>query len=244
MMNQMARTVAVKNPRLYDDLVSSLGSMAPMLLLGVASGGTATAMGLGAQGATWAALASSGGLEAMSEGGAVMRRIREEGGTEADAVKAGLAASIANLPVNMVLNVLGGPATGNLVKRLGIKGFQEGGQEYLQGVISDVATRLGKRPAQLTFDQFLGATLDPNVWLNKDRFYEFAVGAMVDPWLEPQSKTPGGERPTGEPRWRPDWPRPWARPRLIQSWRAGTGRRSNSLFPRCSRKTRPRKHCM
>ncbi len=187
---RLIEAARVEDPSLFDEIVSAAGSMAPMLLVGLASGGA----GLSPWAAAALAKGSSAGLEAMAEGGKVMREALDQGGSHADAVWAGLTTAVLNLPLNYFLNILGGPEGGRFLKRFFVEGAKEGGQESLQGVISDVATKWGKDPDQLTVGDLLNAATDP------DRAKEFLIGGVLGGLMGAALDTSGHKWRQGRPR--------------------------------------------
>ncbi len=172
-LNRMIQEQRVQDPTLFDELAGAAGSMLFNLALGIATGAAGAAAGLSTGAVTALGTASSAALESMTEGGGVMRQVREQGGDPSRAKWAGWGTFLANLPVNYFLNILGGPAGGRLLKRFVAEGLKEGGQESIQGFISEVAAKLGLDPKNLNLGTFLDA-LDPSA-----RLKEFFIGGVV-----------------------------------------------------------------
>jgi GNAT superfamily N-acetyltransferase len=169
---KLGSEVAPKDPNFVDHIFQAFGSMLPLALGSMVSGGTATALGASTTIARGVSIGTAALNESISEGGGVLRSVLEQGGTEEDAINAGLNTMMANLPLNTVLSIFGG-TTGKFAKRLMLDAGKEGGQEALQGFISEVATKYGVDPNQLTWGQVVESMASPT------RLYEFALGAVV-----------------------------------------------------------------
>lgn len=125
-----------RDPTLFDNTASALGSVAMYFIPGTAAAKAANA---GRVGQAIAFGASKGGLESLSEGGEVYDSLIKQGVGEEDALAASRLVAISQMPLNMFTDAIGAFFAGNgsVVRGVLGRGVGEFVQEPLQGILSE-----------------------------------------------------------------------------------------------------------